>query len=258
MKRVRNILVLLPPPPPDSPYYDLARSWKVEIHFANLVEIQGLTLPEFREQGTSPLDYNAYIFTAKQAIDHFFRLMQEMRLEVPADSRFLCVGEAIAQHLFQYISGAMRRRTYSQAQTLNDLIPYMKKHPQAKYLYVGGGVAPLQFFEEAARHNLSVATIRVYNVSYTPLPASLRRKKFSVIAFPSVTSVLAWKKLYPTYQQGDTAILTFGLDTKRIAENEGFQIYDYAPREGVGSLLGLLTQYLRAHMGHTKSSSSSE
>lgn len=246
MKRVRNVLVLLPPPPPDSPYYELARSWKVDIHFANIVEIQGLALAEFREQGISPLDYNTYIFTGKQAIDHFFRLMQEMRLDIPADSRFLCVGEAIAQHLFQYIPGAMRRRTYAQAQTLGDFIPYMRKHPQAKYLYVGGGVAPLQFFEDAGRYNLTLGTIRVYNVSYLPLPETLRRKRFSVIAFPSVTSVLAWKKLHPAYQQGAVDILTFGLDTRRIAESEGFQVADYAPREGVGSLLGLLTEYFRS------------
>lgn len=247
MKRVRNVLILLPPPPPDSPYYELARLWKVEIHFANIVEIQGLTLAEFREQGISPLDYNSYIFGGKQAIDHFFRLMQEMRLDIPSDSRFLCVGEAIAQHLFQYIPGAMRRRTYAQAQTLSDFIPYMRKHPQAKYLYVGGGVAPLQFFEDAAQYDLTVGTIRVYNVSYVPLPEALRRKRFSVIAFPSVTSVLAWKKLYPAYQQGSVDILTFGLDTKRIAESEGLRVTDYAPREGIGSLLGLLTEYFRFH-----------
>lgn len=245
MKRVRSILILHAAPPPDSPYYELARSWKVEIYFANPVDIHGLTLPEFREQGVSPLDYNTYIFAGKLAIDHFFRLMQEMRLEVPADSRFLCVGEAVAQHLFQYIPGAMRRRTYAQAQTLLDLIPYMRKHPHSKYLYVGGGIAPLQFFEEAARHNLSVATIRVYNVSYVPLPPNFRRKRFSVICFPSVTSVLAWRKLYPNYKQNATDILVFGLDTKRMAESEGFQVTDYAPRDGIGSLLGLLTVYLR-------------
>ncbi|MCS6895406.1 MAG: uroporphyrinogen-III synthase [Bacteroidia bacterium] len=258
MKRVKNILLLSPPPPQDSPYYELARSWKVEVHFANLVEIQGLSLAEFREQGISPLDYNTYIFAGKQAIDHFFRLMQEMRLEIPSDSRFLCVGEAIAQHLFQFIPGAMRRRTYTQAQTLSEFIPYMRKHAQSKYLYVGGGVAPLQFFEEAARYNLSVATIRVYNVSYVPLPDSLKRKRFAVIGFPSVTSVIAWKRLYPDYRQGSTDILVFGLDTKRMAESEGLRVTDYAPREGVGSLLGLLTEYLRSQSNRNKGTIASE
>ncbi|MCS7162510.1 MAG: uroporphyrinogen-III synthase [Bacteroidia bacterium] len=245
MRRVRNILITLPPPPSDSPYYELARVWKVQIYFANIVEIQGMTLAEFREQNISPLDYEAFIFSGKQAIDHFFRLMQEMRLELPKESRFLCVGEAVAQHLYNYIPGVLRRRTYAQAHSLTELIPYMRKHAQYRYLYVGGGIAPLQFFEEAARYHLSVATVRVYNVKYLPLPEALRRKKFSVICFPSVASVLAWKALYPNYKQGDTAVLVFGSDTLRVAENAGIRVLDYAPREHIASLLSLISHFLQ-------------
>ncbi len=86
-------------------------TWKVELYFANLVETQGMTLAEFCGQGISPLDYNAFIFAGRQAVEHFFRLIREMRLEVSPESRFLCIGEAVAQHLFQYIPGSMRRRT---------------------------------------------------------------------------------------------------------------------------------------------------
>lgn len=251
MKRIRNIFIALPPQPPDSPYYDLGRFWKVELFFANLIEIQGFSLPEFREQGISPLDYNAYIFSGKQAIDHFFRLMQEMRLDLPGDSRFLCVGEAVAEHLFQYIPGALRRRTYSQARTLEELIPYMRKHMNSRYLYVGGGVAPLQFFTEVEASRLSVAVLRVYQVRYVPLPETMRRKRFSVLCFPSVSSVIAWKKLYPTYQQGDTAVLVLGRDTARQAESEGLQVTDYAPRGEISSLLGLLSHFLRKTLGRS-------
>lgn len=255
MKRIRSVFIALPPQSPDSPYYDLARSWKLEMHFANLVEVQPMSLSEFREQGISPLDYNAFIFAGRQAVDYFFRLMQEMRLDIPSDSRFLCVGEAVAQHLFQYIPGAMRRRTYAQARSLNDLVPYMRKHPQSRYLYVGGGVAPLQFFEEATKHNIPVATVRVYHVRYNPLPENLRRKRFSILCFPSVTSVLAWKHLYPSFKQGDTVILVFGQDTLRIAEAEGLRVTDYAPRGDITSLLGLLSHFLRTQGGRGLSSS---
>lgn len=252
MKRIRNIFIALPPQPADSPYYELARYWKVELFFANLVEIQGLSLAEFREQQISPLDYNAYIFSGKQAVDHFFRLMQEMRLELPADSRFLCVGEAVAEHLFQHIPGALRRRTYAQARTLEELIPYMRKHPGIRYLYVGGGVAPLRFFEEVEAYRLSVSVLRVYQIRYVPLPETMRRKRFSVLCFPSVTSVMAWKKLYPSYEQRDTAILVFGRDTVRQAESEGLQVTDYAPRGEMNSLLGLLSNFLRTHLGRSE------
>lgn len=252
MKRIRNIFIALPPQPADSPYYELARFWKVELFFANLVEIQGLSLAEFREQGISPLDYNAYIFSGKQAVEHFFRLMQEMRLDLPADSRFLCVGEAVAEHLFQYIPGALRRRTYAQARTLEELIPYMRKYSGSRYLYVGGGIAPLQFFAEVEAGRLSVAVLRVYQIRYVPLPETMRRKRFSVLCFPSVSSVMAWKKLYPNYEQGETAILVLGRDTARQAESEGLRVTDYAPRGEITSLLGLLSHFLRKNLGRSE------
>lgn len=64
----------------------------------------------------------------------------------------------------------MRRRIYSQAHSLLGLIPYMRKYPDLKYLYVGGGAAPLQFFEEAQRCKLNLSTVKVYHVQYITLP----------------------------------------------------------------------------------------
>jgi hypothetical protein len=60
MKRIRSIFVATTAPPADSPYYELARTWKVEIVFANLIEIQGYSLPEFREQRPEPVRFSRF------------------------------------------------------------------------------------------------------------------------------------------------------------------------------------------------------
>jgi len=245
MKRIRSIFVATTAPPADSPYYELARTWKVEIVFANLIEIQGYTLPEFREQGLSPLDFQGFIFSSKQAVDHFFRLMAEMRLELPPESRFLCTGEIVGQQVYQYVQGGMRRRIYSQANSLLGLIPYMRKYPDLKYLYVGGGAAPLQFFEEAQRYKLNLSTVKVYHVHYITLPPALKRRRFSVLCFPTPTSVMGWFHNHPKFQQKDTLVLVYGEDTQRIAESYGIKIHDYAPRPEAPSLLALLRNLLR-------------
>ncbi len=245
MKRVRSIFVATASPPADSPYYELARTWKVELVFANLIEIQGYTLPEFREQGLSPLDFQGFIFSSKQAVDHFFRLMAEMRLELPPESRFLCTGEIVGQQVYQYVQGGMRRRIYSQANSLLGLIPYMRKYPDLKYLYVGGGAAPLQFFEEAQRCKLNLSTVKVYHIQYISLPPALKRRRFSVLCFPTPTSVMGWFHNHPKFQQKDTLVLVYGEDTQRIAESYGLKIHDYAPKPEVPSLLALLRNLLR-------------
>ncbi len=246
MKRIRSIFIATAPPPADSPYYELARTWKVDIVFANLIETQGYTLPEFREQGLSPLDFQGFIFSSKQAVDHFFRLMSEMRLELPPESRFLCTGEVVGQQVYQHVQGAMRRRIYAQASSLLGLIPYMRKYPDLKYLYVGGGAAPLQFFEDVQRYKLSVATVKVYHVHYVTLSPALKRRRFSVLCFPTPTSVMGWFHNHPRFQQRNTLILVYGEDTQRVAESYGLKIHDYAPRPEAPSLLALLRHLLRS------------
>jgi len=245
MKRIRSIFIATTPPASDSPYYELARNWKVTLVFANLIETQGYSLAEFREQGLSPLDYSGFIFSSRQAVDHFFRLMTEMRLELSGESRFLCTGEVVGQQVYQYVQGPLRRRIYAQANSLMGLIPYMRKNPLLRYLYVGGGAAPLQFFEEAQRFQLEIATVKVYHVHYVALPAEIKRRRFSVLCFPTPTSVKGWFHNHPKFQQKDTLVLVYGEDTQRVAEAHGLLIHDYAPRPDIPSLLALLRHVLR-------------
>ena len=79
---IKRILVSQPQPTSEkSPYFDIAKNYDVEIVFRPFIKVEGLTSKEFRQQKISILDYTAVIFTARTAIDHYFRLCEEMRIE---------------------------------------------------------------------------------------------------------------------------------------------------------------------------------
>ena len=81
---IKRILVSQPQPTSEkSPYFDIAKNYDVEIVFRPFIKVEGLTSKEFRQQKISILDYTAVIFTARTAIDHYFRLCEEMRIELP-------------------------------------------------------------------------------------------------------------------------------------------------------------------------------
>ena len=82
-----------------SPYYDLASKHGVEIVFRPFIKVEGLTAKEFRQQKVSISDHTAVIFTAKTAIDHFFRLCEEMRITIPVTMKYFCTSETIANYL---------------------------------------------------------------------------------------------------------------------------------------------------------------
>lgn len=81
---IKKILVSQPKPSSEkSPYYDIMRKHKVEMVFRPFIKVESLTPREFRAQCINILDHTAIIFTSRHAIDNFFSLCQEMRVEIP-------------------------------------------------------------------------------------------------------------------------------------------------------------------------------
>ena len=117
-----------------SPYFDIAEKYGVDIDFRPFIKIEPLTTKEFRQQRVAILDYSAVIFTARTAIDHFFRLCKEMRITVPETMKYFCMTETIAVYLQKYIIYRKRKVFYGQSGKMGDLITLIGKHSKEKYL----------------------------------------------------------------------------------------------------------------------------
>ena len=87
--KVKKILVSQPRPTSDkSPYFEIAQKYGVDIDFRPFIKVEGLTAKEFRQSKISISDYTAIIFTARTAVDHFFRLCEEMRVTIPDTMKY--------------------------------------------------------------------------------------------------------------------------------------------------------------------------
>ena len=84
LKPVKSILISQPKPAevPKSPYQELAENYKVKIEFRQFIQVRGLPAKEFRKQRINILDYTAVIFTSRNAIDHFFRIWEDMLIRM--------------------------------------------------------------------------------------------------------------------------------------------------------------------------------
>ncbi len=132
---VKKILVSQPQPSGNkSPYYDVARRHGVEVVFRPFIKVEGLTTREFRKQRITLPDYTAVIFTARTAVDHYFRLCREMRFAVPDTQKYFCLSETIALYLQKYIVYRKRKIFYSETGAIEDLFPLLNKHHDAKFI----------------------------------------------------------------------------------------------------------------------------
>ena len=89
--KVKKILVSQPKPSTEkSPYFDIAQKHDVEIVFRPFIKVEGLSAKEFRQQKVNISDFTAIVFTARTAVDHFFRLCEEMRITIPMTLKYFC------------------------------------------------------------------------------------------------------------------------------------------------------------------------
>ena len=101
---IRKILITQPRPETDkSPYFELARKYNVDLVFHPFIRLEGISAKEFRKQKIEIANYTAVIFTSRNAIDHFFRMCDEMKVSISQDTKYFCITEAVALYLQKFI-----------------------------------------------------------------------------------------------------------------------------------------------------------
>ena len=126
---VRKILVSQPRPSSDkSPYFEMEKDYGVELVFRPFIKVEGLSSKEFRQQKVSILNYTAVVFTSRHAIDNYFKLAGEMRLEIPETMKYFCVTETIALYIQKYVQYRKRKVFFGKTGKIDDLLPTMVKH----------------------------------------------------------------------------------------------------------------------------------
>ena len=132
---IKKILVSQPKPTSEkSPYYDIAEKFDVELVFRPFIKVEGISSRDFRAQKVNLLDYTAVVFTSRHAIDHYFTLAKELRINIPEDMKYFCVTETIALYIQKYVQYRKRKVFFGSTGKIDDLIPTMVKHKTEKYL----------------------------------------------------------------------------------------------------------------------------
>ena len=128
---IKKILISQPKPTSDkSPYFDLAEKYGLEMVFRPFIKVESVTTKEFRQQKVSILDHTAVVFTSRHAIDHFFQLCAELRVNIPETMKYFCITETISLYIQKYVQYRKRKVFFGNTvslihRTLN--VPVAKK-----------------------------------------------------------------------------------------------------------------------------------
>ena len=243
--KVNKILVSQPKPTSEkSPYFDIAERYGVEVVFRPFIKVEGLSAREFRQQKININDFTAIIFTARTAIDHFFRLCDEMRVSIPDTMKYFCTTETIALYLQKYIIYRKRKIFHGTTGKLDDLIPSLSKHNKEKYLYAVSDVHKdnnAEMLDKAKINYTKAVMYRTVSNDFTPDEAF----DYDMLLFFSPAGIDSLLKNFPDFNQGDIQIGCFGAATAKAVEKAGFRLDLAAPSPKSPSITGALDLFLK-------------
>lgn len=244
MLKVKSVLVSQPKPEGDkSPYFDLAETCKVKIDFRPFIHVEGVSLKDFRSQRINFADYNAVIFTSRNAVDYFFKTAEEVRYNVPESLKYFCISEAIAFYLQKYIV-YRKKKVFTGKQTFQDLIPVLKKHKDCKFLLPCSDIVSPNIKELLDKEGFKYQCVVLYRTVCSDL-SDLKDVNYDVLAFFSPSGIKSLFQNFPEFKQNNTRIAVFGSTTSKAAEEAGLRIDICAPQPEAPSMTKALELYIK-------------
>lgn len=241
---VKIILISQPQPTePNSPYFQIAEKWGVHLEFRKFIQVDGISLNDFRKQNIRPLDYTAIIFTSRVTVDHFFRLINEMRIEMPPDTKYFCVGEATSKYLQKYIVIRKRKLFVGEKKDM-DLAPYIQKHNKEKFLFPCGNIHHRELPDYMKSLNMDLTDAVVYQTVSSDVK-DLNISDYDMICFFSPAGVQSLFYNFPDFKQGNTRIACMGAQTARESVERGLRVDIEAPTPASPSLTAAIENYIR-------------
>ena len=242
--KIKNILISQPQPSDleKSPYRDLADKYNIKFEFHKFFKIEGIPGREFRQDRINILDHSAIIFTSRHAVDHFFRIAKEMRVEIPENLKYFCISEAIALYLQKYVQ-YRKRKIFHGKQNFPQLMDIILKHKEDKFLLPCSDIHKQDMPDLLDKHSIKYNKAIIYktvddNITWIDI------KKYDMLIFFSPSGVKSLFNNFPEFKQENTIIAAFGPTTTQALLDANLTIEINAPTKAAPSMAMALEQYI--------------
>jgi uroporphyrinogen-III synthase len=244
---IKTILVSQPKPEGEkSPYYDLAEKYKLKIDFRPFIHVEGIPAQEFRQQKINITEHSAIILTSKTAIDHFFRICEEIRFEVPDTMKYFCISEAVAYYLQKYVT-YRKRKIFFGKQTIEDLVEVMKKHKGEQFLLPCTDILRDKIPITLEEHNYNFSKAILYRTVASDL-SDLEDVYYDMLVFFSPGGIESLFKNFPDFKQNETKIAAFGPTTANAVIKNNLRLDVHAPMPNAPSMTAAIELFVKEQL----------
>lgn len=244
LKKISSILVSQPEPKDDkSPFYSLAKKYGLKVDFRPFIQIEPVPSKEFRKQKINILDHSAVIFTSRNAVDHYFKVCKELKIEVPSDMKYFCISEQTANYLQKYIV-IRKRKIFTGQRTATELLEVLKKHSNEKFLFPCSNIRKDDIPKFLRENEYDFSEAILYRTVASDL-SDLADIRYDIIAFFSPSGINSLFVNFPDFKQNKTRIAAFGPTTAQAVRDHNLILDIEAPLPNAPSMTGAIEIYVK-------------
>ncbi len=246
IKEIQNILITQARPDNEkSPYFEMARKYKINLSFQPFIRVEPIPSKEFRKQKIDIPSYSAVIFTSRNAIDHFFRTCEEMRITISQHTKYFCITESVALYLQKFILYRKRKVFYGADGTNKSLFDVINKYKeQENFLYPCSHSFDSEITNWLVSNNCVYAIPVLYEIISNDVKEIINRHIYEIICFFTPLGVKSFVENCPAFNQNGTLIGAFGDNTRKAVIAAGFRPDIIAPQPKMPSMVSALENYL--------------
>lgn len=247
VKAIQKILITQPRPESDkSPYFELGRKYNIVLDFQPFIRLEAIPGKDFRKQKIEIQNYTGVIFTSRNAIDHFFRTCEELKVAVSQDTKYFCITEAVALYLQKFILYRKRKVFFGADGTNRSMFDVINKHKgNEKFLYVcSENQQDNEIVGWLKSNNCEFVLAFMYRTQSADVKEVLSKTEYDIICFFTPSGVKSLFDNSPKFKQNGTVIGAFGSNTSRAVEEAGLKLVIKAPAPSTPSMVAALDQFL--------------
>ncbi len=245
IKQIQNILITQAKPDNDkSPYFEMARKYNVNLDFQPFIRVVPIFSKEFRKQKIDITAYSAVIFTSRNAIDHFFRTCDELKIAISQHTKYFCITEAVALYLQKFILYRKRKVFYADG-TNNNLFDVITKYKeQESFLYPCSESFDSEITNWLIENGCEYVIPVLYEIISNDVKEIVSKHKYDIICFFTPLGVRSFVQNCPDFKQNGTMLGAFGDNTRKAVVAAGYKPDIIAPQPKMPSMVSALEHYL--------------
>ena len=240
---MKSILISQTPPKEKSPYTDFVNKYGLNVDFFPFIDVEGISAQDFRQKNINLAAYEAVIFSTRSAIDHYFRICEEMRFTPKEDTRFFCPSEAISLYIQKY-TVYRKRKIFFGKQSVLELTDVFKRNKDRKFLIPTSEIPLNDLYRLLARQNCQFEAVMFYQT----VPANFEGfdpHQYGIITFFSPNNVQAFAQKNPKFSKKNIHIACFGDATRKECEKLGWKVDIFAPTKENPSMVMAIDGFLQ-------------